>query len=120
MATARDLGAGRTDSLKKRLLVCAHLEGAGHRGIDATMARLERHCVWEGIADDVRDMIRLCLYCVDTKAGALVPCALEEPLMGKSRKQLCILIISTWERVRWAPALTLRTDFSTCWSSSRM
>jgi len=35
------------DSLKKRLLVCAHLEGTGHRGVDATMARLERHCVWD-------------------------------------------------------------------------
>ena len=33
------------DSLKKRLLVCAHMEGTGHRGVDATMARLERHCV---------------------------------------------------------------------------
>ena len=38
---------GRADPLKKRLLVCAHLEGAGHRGVDATMARRERHCVWE-------------------------------------------------------------------------
>ena len=37
----------RADSLKKQLLVCAHLEGAGHRGVDATMARLERHCVWD-------------------------------------------------------------------------
>ena len=36
-------GAG---SLKKRLLVCAHLEGGGHRGVDASMARLERNCVW--------------------------------------------------------------------------
>ena len=35
------------DSLKKRLLVSAHMEGAGHRGIDATMTRLERLCVWE-------------------------------------------------------------------------
>ena len=35
-----------TDSLKKRLLVCAHLEGTGHRGVDAMMARLQRHCVW--------------------------------------------------------------------------
>ena len=35
------------DSLKKRLFVCAHLEGTGHRGVDATMARLERHCVWD-------------------------------------------------------------------------
>ena len=35
------------DSLKKRLLVCAHLEGTGHRGVDATIARLEQHCVWD-------------------------------------------------------------------------
>ena len=35
------------DSLKKRLWVCAHLEGAGHSGFDATMARFEQHCVWE-------------------------------------------------------------------------
>ena len=35
------------DSLKKLLLVCAHLKGGGHRGVDATMARLERHCVWD-------------------------------------------------------------------------
>ena len=26
------------DSVKKRLLVCAHLEAAGHRGVGATMA----------------------------------------------------------------------------------
>ena len=33
------------DPHEKRLLVCAHLEGAGHRGVDATMARLQWHCV---------------------------------------------------------------------------
>ena len=35
------------DSLKKRLLVCAHLEETGHRGVDTTMARLEQHCLWD-------------------------------------------------------------------------
>ena len=35
------------DSLKKLLLVHAHPEEAGHREVDATMARLERHCVWD-------------------------------------------------------------------------
>ena len=34
------------DSLKKRLLVCVHEEGSGC-GVDTTMARLERHCLWE-------------------------------------------------------------------------
>ena len=66
------------DSLKKRLLVYAHLEGAGHREVEATMARLERHCVWDGMADDLQNMVRFCMYCTDTKAGPLVPRTLEE------------------------------------------
>ena len=71
------------DSLKKRLLVCPHLEGAGHRGVDATMAQLERHCVWEGIVGDVRGTTGLCLYCADTKTGALMPHMLEETPHGR-------------------------------------
>ena len=63
--------------------MCAHLEGAGHRGVNATMARLEQHCVREGMAGDVRDMTRVCLYCADTKAGALVPRTLEETSHGR-------------------------------------
>ena len=35
------------DSLKKRLSVCVHPEGNGHCGFDATIAWLERHCVWD-------------------------------------------------------------------------
>ena len=37
---------GGAEFLKKRLLVCPHLKGAGHHGIDTAMARLERRCVW--------------------------------------------------------------------------
>ena len=47
------------------------------------MARLGRHCIWEGMAGDVRDMTRLCVYCADTKAGALVPRSLEETPHGR-------------------------------------
>ena len=38
---------GGADPLKKRRPVCAQLEWAGRRGVDAVMARLERHCMWE-------------------------------------------------------------------------
>ena len=47
-------------SLKKRHLVCAHLEGAGHRGVDATMTPLEWHSVGEGMAGDVLEMTLGC------------------------------------------------------------
>ena len=47
------------------------------------MTRLELHCVWEGMAGDVRDMTRLCLYCADTKTRALVPRTLEETPHGR-------------------------------------
>ena len=70
------------DSRKKRLLVSAHLEGAGDRKVDATMARVGRNSVWEDMAD-VRDMIRPWLYCGDTKAGALVPLTLEKFFHGR-------------------------------------
>ena len=60
------------------MLVCTYLEGAGHRGVDATTAQLERHCVWEGMAGDLWNMIRLCLYCADTKAEALASRTLED------------------------------------------
>ena len=86
--------AAGADSLKKRLLVCAHLEKAGHRGGDATIARRERHCVWEGMDDGVRDMIRLCLYCSDTKAGALVPRMLERNPSWARAEHSCAFLLS--------------------------
>ena len=61
------------DSLKKRLLVCAHLKGAGHRGVDATMARPESTAC--GGAWLVTCGTSLGSAC--TKVGALVPRTLE-------------------------------------------
>ena len=50
-------------ALKKLLLaVCHRQEGAGHRGVDATMARLEWRWVWEGMACVLRELTWLCLY----------------------------------------------------------
>ena len=91
------------DSLKKRLLVYAHLEGAGHRRVEATMARLDRHCVWDGMADDVRNMVRLCMYCTDTKEGLLVPLTLEETPRRRARNAVVHLFFPTWGRARWTP-----------------
>ena len=99
------------ESLERRLLVCAHLEGAGHRRVDATMARLERHCVWEGMAGDVWDMTRLCLYCADTKAGALVPRTREETPHGREPNAVVHFDFLDMERARWMSELTLRMDF---------
>ena len=41
--------SGGAASMKKRSMGCAHLEWTGHCGVDATMARLERHRVWERV-----------------------------------------------------------------------
>ena len=35
------------------------------------------------MADDMRDMTRLCVYCADTKSGPLVPRTLEETRHGR-------------------------------------
>lgn len=33
-------------NLKKRVLICAHTKEVEHRGVDATLQRLQRYCVW--------------------------------------------------------------------------
>ena len=76
------------DSLNETTAAVCPPGGVGHRGVDATMARFERHCVWETMVDDVRDKIRLCLYCADTTARALVPRTLEETPHGREPNEV--------------------------------
>ena len=69
-------------SLQVRLMVCAHMQEAGHRGICATMHRLGAYCVWEGMKEDVTEFVQQCLHCVDSRAGNVVPRPLGEILHG--------------------------------------
>ena len=60
-------------SLQVRLMVCAHIQEAGHRDICATMHRLGVYCVWKGMKEDVTEFVQQCLHCVDSRAGNVVP-----------------------------------------------
>ena len=59
--------------LQTRLMVSAHMRSAGHRGVAPTLFRLKEYCVWPHMDSQVRDFVRQCLHCVDTRAGATVP-----------------------------------------------
>ena len=50
-------------TLKMRLMVCAHMRDAGHRGVAATVVRLRNFCVWSDMEADVREFVRQCLHC---------------------------------------------------------
>ena len=69
-------------SLHVRLMVCAYIQEAGHRGICATMHRLGADCVWEGMKEDEAEFVQQCLHCVDSRAGNVVPRPLGEILYG--------------------------------------
>lgn len=88
------------ESLMKPQLVCAHLDRAGHSGADATMARLNRLCVWDGMAGDAWDMTWLCVCCADNKAGEIVPRAVEDTRHGREPNAVGHFDFS-WERAWW-------------------
>ena len=69
-------------SLQVRLMVCAHMQEAGHKGICATIHRLGSYCVWEGMKEDVTEFVQQCLHCVDSRAGNVVPRPLGEIFHG--------------------------------------
>ncbi|CAM9512911.1 unnamed protein product, partial [Sphacelaria rigidula] len=60
-------------ALQTRLMVCAHMPSAGHRGVAPTLFRSKEHCVWPHMDSHVREFVSQCLDCVDTSAGAIVP-----------------------------------------------
>lgn len=61
-AGRRVLEIPKTDhNMQKRLLVWAHMQEAGHRGVDITLARLRVYCVGRGMDHDVRTLVGKCL-----------------------------------------------------------
>ena len=54
-------------------MVCAHMRSAGHRGVSPALFRLQEYCVWFQMESHVREFVRQCLHCVDTRAGEIVP-----------------------------------------------
>ena len=49
--------------LQVRLMICAHMRDAGHRGVAATLLRVQTFCVWSGMEAQMREFVRQCLHC---------------------------------------------------------
>ena len=52
--------------LQVRLMICAYMRDAGHRGVAATLVCLQEFCVWSGMEAQMRGFVRQCLHCADT------------------------------------------------------
>ena len=68
--------------LQARLMVCAHMQDWGHRGVSATTHRLGAYYAWENMEQDIAKFIRQCLHCVDSKAGNAMPRPLGDLVHG--------------------------------------
>ena len=66
----------------KCAMICAHMRYAGHRGVAATLVRLQEFRVWPGMGAQMREFVRQCLHCADTRSGDVVPRPLGETLHG--------------------------------------
>ena len=68
--------------LQARLMVCAHMQDAGNRGVKATTHRLGEYCAWDNMEKDIAKFIRQCLHCIDSKAGNAMPRPLGDLVHG--------------------------------------
>lgn len=60
---------GAAREMHVRLLVCAHMGEAGHRGVEATLSRLRRYCVGTKMEEDAKEVVGQYLYCADYMTG---------------------------------------------------
>ena len=71
--------------LQARLMVCAHIQDAGHHGVRATTHRLGAYCPWDNLEKDIGKFVRQCLHCIDSKAGSAMPRSLGDLVHGTER-----------------------------------
>ena len=64
-------------------MVCAHMKDAGHRGIVATLQRLQGYCSGFGVEVHVPEFVKQCLYCMDSKVDEKIPRQLGETVPGR-------------------------------------
>jgi hypothetical protein len=61
------------DALWKRILIVAHCGIGGHRGVASTTRVLQQYCSTRGLRSKVLDFMKLCLLCLQTKGGKIIP-----------------------------------------------
>ena len=74
--------------LKVRLMICAHMRDARHRGVAATLVCYQEFCVWSGIEDRMREFVRQCLNCADTRSGDVVTRPLGETVYATAPNEV--------------------------------
>ena len=74
--------------LQVRLMICAHMRDAGHRGVAATLVGVQEFGVWSGMEAQVRALVRQCLHCADTRSGDVVPRPLGEKVHGTAPNEV--------------------------------
>ncbi|CAN0072752.1 unnamed protein product, partial [Sphacelaria rigidula] len=82
--------------LQARLMICAHMRDAGHRGVATTLVRLQELCVWQGIETNVREFVRQCLHCADSRAGDVIPRPLGETVHGTTPNEVVHFDLLYW------------------------
>ena len=58
------------------------MQNAGHRGVRATPHRLGAYCASDNMEKDTAKFVRLCLHCIDSKAGNAMPRPLGDLVHG--------------------------------------
>ena len=74
--------------LQVRLMICAHMRDAENRGVAATLLRLQEFCVWSGMKPQMREFVRQCLHCADTRSEDVVPRPLGETVHGTAPNEV--------------------------------
>ena len=78
--------------MQTRLMVCAHMKDAGHRGVVATLQRLQGYCSWFRMEVHVTPFVKQCLHCMDSKAGEKIRRPLGETMHGRRSVGFCMYV----------------------------
>ena len=81
----------RDKQLKNALFATAHQGPCGHRGKDATLARLEPHFHWNKMEAEVEARRAQCLQCVKLETGERVPRPIGSQMLAERAGEILMM-----------------------------
>ena len=104
--------------LEKALRSCHSAPGAGHQGVEKTLARLRQEAFWPNMHNEVKEFCKNCVLCQRSKLPNPTPAPLTSMPIGRSWEMIAVDILEVPMSTNGNRYLMVVQDYFTKWAEA--
>ena len=103
---------------EEALRSCHSAPGAGHQGVEKTLARLRQEALWPNMHNDVKEFCKNCVLCQRSKLPNPTPAPLTSMPIGRSWEMIAVDILEVPMSTNGNRYLMVVQDYFTKWAEA--